>query len=203
VSRHGIGALVIDHTSQVAVNSILLMLKHKGAGPEDMLELRMMLECQAASFSAQRATDDDIASIAKFIDAMRIQPRSTAENVRLDCDFHLAVADASHNLVLVTLVNAVGDLLYDTISATHAVSTDIAVRVDAHSKVLDAIKRRDPEAAVAAMTEHLKKTEILMQLVGAQAPRGSGEEVTPSRPRFETLADSRRTRSDQETEIRP
>jgi DNA-binding FadR family transcriptional regulator len=66
-------------TSQVAVNSILLMLKHKGAGPEDMLELRMMLECQAASFSAQRATDDDIASIAGTIDAMRAQPRSRAE----------------------------------------------------------------------------------------------------------------------------
>jgi DNA-binding GntR family transcriptional regulator len=90
----------------------------------------------------------------------------------------------------------VGDLLHDTISATHAVSTDIAVRVDAHSKVLDGIKRRDPDAAVTAMADHLKQTEILMELAGAQTQRGSREEVKPSRPRYETLADSRRPRSD-------
>jgi len=134
---------------------------------------------------------------------MRTQPRSTAENVRLDGGFHLAVADASHNLVLVTLVNAIRDLLHDTISAIHAVGTDIAIRVDAHSTVLDSIKRRNPEAAVVAMAEHLKSTEILMQLAGRQAPWGLGEGVKLNQPHHETLADSRFTRSDQETEIRP
>ena len=177
LSRHGVGAMVIDQTSQVAASSILLMLKRKGVGPEDMLEVRLMLECHAASLSAQRATDDDVADIAASVEAMRAQPRPTADNVRLDFAFHLAIAQASHNLVLVTLVDAIRDLLYDTIAATHASNPIIGIRLDAHGAVLDAIRRRDAEGAARAMAEHLKMTEFLIQLTRARAPDDSGEEA--------------------------
>lgn len=202
VSRHGVGALVIDQTSQVAASSILLMLKRKGVGPEDMLEVRLMLECQAASLSARRATDADLISIADAIEAMRVQPRPTAENVRLDFEFHLAIARASHNLVLVTLVDAIRDLLYDTIAATHASNADIALRVDAHGAILDAIRRRDAEAAARAMAAHLKMTEFLIQLIRAGAPDDSGEEAEPIRTGQAPDGVSRHTRSDQRMEIR-
>lgn len=194
VSRHGVGALVIDQTSQVAASSILLMLKRKGVGPEDMLEVRLMLECQAASLSAQRATDDDVSSIVDSIDAMRAQPRPPTENVRLDFDFHMAVARASHNLVLVALVDAIRDLLYDTIAATHASNPDMVLRVDAHAAVLDAIRRHDASAAAEAMAAHLKMTEFLIQLLRAKAPGESEEEAEPVRLRPAPDSVSRHTR---------
>lgn len=181
VSRHGVGAMVVDQSSQVATSSILLMLKRKGVGLEDMLEVRRMLECQAASLSAERATSDDLTAIQASIDAMGAQPRPSAENVRLDFDFHLAIARASHNLVLVTLVDAIRDLLYDTIAATHASDPNIGLRVDAHGAILDAIRRRDAEAAARAMADHLKMAEFLIQLIRARAPDESVGEAEPVR----------------------
>jgi GntR family transcriptional repressor for pyruvate dehydrogenase complex len=181
VSRHGVGAIVIDRTSQVAAQSILLMLKHKGVGPSDMLEARLLLECHVAALAAERASDDDLALIASAIDAMRHQPRSAEDNVQLDFDFHLRVAEASHNLVLMTLVDAIRDLLFQTIAATHAIDPRIESRVEVHSQILRAIESRDPDGASAAMRKHLKMTEYLVELARSTAASELEKEDTRER----------------------
>ena len=137
VTRHGVGVQVTDRTRQVVTDSIELMLLRGGAGPRDMLEVRLMLECQGAALAADRATTADLA----------------------------AIAEASQNAVLVALVHALRGLLRDTIAATWRVNDGVEERRRDHARVLDAVTARDPAAAVAAMRTHLCRTERLIEVM--------------------------------------
>jgi GntR family transcriptional repressor for pyruvate dehydrogenase complex len=161
VTKHGVGVQVTDRTRQAVTDSIELMLLRQGAGPRDMLEVRLMLECQGASLAAQRATDDNIDAIARSIASMR-GAQTIAETVETDLDFHVRVAEGSQNEVLVALVHAMRGLLRDTIAATYAIDRSTEERIDAHGRVLTSIVARDAVAAETAMREHLCRTEMLL-----------------------------------------
>src|SRR3712207_1514985 len=95
VSRHGVGVQVADGTEQAVSDSISLLLQRRRVGPRDMIEVRLMLEGQAAALAAERGTDDAIAAIAAAIDAMRDASLTLPEQVQNDLAFHLRVAEAS------------------------------------------------------------------------------------------------------------
>ncbi|MDQ3475937.1 MAG: FadR family transcriptional regulator [Actinomycetota bacterium] len=181
VSKRGVGVQVTDRTHEVATDSIELMLQRDGGDIRDMLELRLILECQGALLAAQRATDDDIAAIAATIEAMGDGGLSIGDCIELDLDFHVRLAEASKNTLLVALVRALRRLMLDTIAATHEIDHRTMRRQHAHALVLDAIKARDPEAAYVAMEEMLRSTEELLGVEsprrGAPPKRRSGESV--------------------------
>ncbi len=162
VTKHGVGVQVTDRTRQVATDSIGLMLRRQGAKPRDMLEVRLVLEGQGAALAASRATEEDCRAIAAAIEAMRDQILTIDQNVEADLAFHLRVAEASQNDVLVTLIHALRGLLRDTIAATYAGDPRIEARLEEHTRVLDAVIARDPTAAEAAMRTHLRRTERLL-----------------------------------------
>lgn len=165
VTRQGVGAQVSDRTRQAVTDSIELMLLRGGANARDMLEVRLMLECQGASLAAQRATDDDLEKITAAIDAMADRHMAIEETVDADLHFHLRVAEASKNAVLVALVHAIRGLLRDTIAATWRINDRAEERVKDHADVLAAVAGRNPTAAEMAMRTHLCRTERLIEVL--------------------------------------
>lgn len=162
VSRHGVGVQVADGTEQAVSDSISLLLQRRRVGPRDMLEVRLTLECQAAALAAERGSAAAIAMIAAAIDAMRDPSLTISEQVRNDLDFHLRIAEASQNVVLVALVHAIRGLLLDTITATFETNPSITERIEFHASILEGIQAHDPVAAQAAMRTHLLMTEQLI-----------------------------------------
>lgn len=173
ISRHGVGVQVADGTEQAVSDSISLLLQRRRVGPRDMLEVRLTLECQAAALAAERGSEEAIAAIAAAIDAMRDESLTIQEQVQHDLAFHLRVAEASQNVVLVALVHAIRGLLLDTITATFEANPTISERIAAHAMILAGIRARDPEAAHAAMRAHLLLTEELIHRIATipHAPR--------------------------------
>lgn len=165
VTRHGVGVQVTDRTRQAVVDSIELMLLRGGAGPRDVLEVRLMLECQGAVLAAERATSQDLDGIAAAVAALREPHLSLAEIVGADLGFHLRVVEASKNAVLVALVHAIRGLLRDTIAATWRVNNRPEERIQDHALILAAVAARDPAAAEAAMRTHLRRTEPLIDVI--------------------------------------
>ncbi len=164
-TRHGVGVQVTDRTRQAVTDSIELMLLRGGASPRDMLEVRLLLECQGAVLAADRATNDDLAAIAETVAALADRRLGIAETVEADLRFHLCVAEASKNAVLVALVHALRGLLRDTIAATWRVNDGVEERHRDHARVLAAVTARDPAAAEAAMRTHLCRTERLIDVI--------------------------------------
>ncbi|CAA9575268.1 MAG: hypothetical protein AVDCRST_MAG19-3265 [uncultured Thermomicrobiales bacterium] len=175
LTKQGVGVQVTDRTRQAVTDSIELMLLRGGAAPRDVLEVRLMLECQGAALAAQRATDDDLAAIASAIADLRNRPQGVTETVDADLRFHLRVAEASKNAVLVALAHAIRGLLRDTIAATWRVDDRTEERLQDHADVLAAVSARDPVMADAAMRAHLCRTERLIEVLreGGAIPKTS------------------------------
>jgi GntR family transcriptional repressor for pyruvate dehydrogenase complex len=158
-TRHGVGIQVVDRTRQVATDSLRLMLSRSEVGPRDMLEVRFILECQGAALAAQRATAEDLERIGDAIAALKGPTMTVEANIQADLDFHLGVAQASQNALLIALTHTIRDLLRDTIAATFALDPLVERRRQDHGRVLEAIRLCDPHAAEEAMRAHLRTTE--------------------------------------------
>ena len=57
-TRHGVGVQVADETHRVVSESIGLLLRRRGVGPADILEVRLILDCQAAALAAPQGDRD-------------------------------------------------------------------------------------------------------------------------------------------------
>ena len=174
-TKHGIGVQVIDRTREVAADSIGLMLLRSGSGPRDLLEVRRMLECQGAALAARRATADDIHALSGAIDLMRNQTSTVSDYVEGDLNFHLRLAEASKNGVLVAVTRAIRSLLLSTIAATYSVDGRTERRLHDHTRVLEAVTAHDSMAAETAMQSHLQNTEDMLRQIGMLPPL-DGEE---------------------------
>ncbi|MDQ6700978.1 MAG: FCD domain-containing protein, partial [Acidobacteriota bacterium] len=156
VTRHGVGAVVTDRTRETLTASIELMLRRRGAAPRDVFEVRLMLECQAAALAAQRAQERHITAIRASIAKLADGAVPISEHVAADLAFHMAVAEASGNEVLVALVHAVRQQLLEHIAATFARDERVHVRIEAHTAILNGIETHDSVAAENAMRAHLE-----------------------------------------------
>jgi GntR family transcriptional repressor for pyruvate dehydrogenase complex len=144
---------------------------------DDYLEFRGMAESLAARLAAGRATDVDRANLTEVmarIDAAhgRIDASVVAD---ADADPHLAVYEASHNLVLPRIVRARSGMprtgvFYDSdrLCARPEVRE---ILLDPHRAIHAAILARDPEAAGAAAAAHLGYTERVLHEIRAAESR--------------------------------
>jgi len=124
----------------------------------ELVESRAIIETANAQMAAQRATDKDIARLEKCVEIMR---RNMAKDTSLndeDADFHLAVAEATHNKIQTHLMFSIYDLLKDKVDLCyHGGVKDI---LEQHCKIVEAIKNKDEVMARQGMEEHLAYVEL-------------------------------------------
>ena len=132
------------------------------------LEFRAAIEPRAAALAAERRTDaqlDAIESTVARYERVTFVEGSVGEH--LDFAFHLAVAEASGNTHFVTAIRAMafdidhGVNLLRYLARFHHLDRSRSVLAD-HARVSDAVRRREPAAAEAAMREHLDRARLRM-----------------------------------------
>jgi GntR family transcriptional repressor for pyruvate dehydrogenase complex len=77
--------------------------------------------------------------------------------VEADLDFHLAMAEATQNLIIPALLDTIIDLLREERKRTGLVNGGLKRGQYHHRKILEAVIRRDPKAARTAMQRHLQQ----------------------------------------------
>lgn len=134
----------------------------------ELLEAREIFETGIVELAAKRASDADIADIETAFEKWGKIDREADDPVSPDQAFHLSIAKATHNVVLVNLIELHMDLLKKTRSKT----VDIPGRKEEiykeHLDILQAIKARDPQRAKEALLYHLKQVK---QNIQGQASR--------------------------------
>ncbi len=164
--QHGIGILVTDQSQAAAVSSLSLLLQTRKTTLRDLVEVRLGLECLIAVLAARNATADEILAMERALAPMS-QPDSTvAAYTQADLEFHLRLSEASHNPVYVILLDAVRDLLLESIHATYRLDGHTERRLRDHTQILDGVRLHDPQAAQSAMRSHLQNTESLLRQLG-------------------------------------
>lgn len=135
-------------------------LRVREADPQEVLELyeaRVLLESAVARAAALRRTPGDLALLEGMLDADRTDTvTEPAERARRNAAFHEALWRAAGNRVLVDLLQRLGLHLLRHPETTLSWPGRWEQSLDEHARLLDALRRHDPDAAAAAATEHFE-----------------------------------------------
>ena len=153
-AKRGSGTFVREDYSSFIANQVKWLTLLSAQDIDQLIEVREALELQTAKLAAQRATDEEIEEIAvcrKWPELKKRDAESDAEN---DFKFHLAIAVASHNSLLVELILSLRNLLHDYVILANALAEDMSSTFQEHERVFQAIQSRKPDDAAAAMAEY-------------------------------------------------
>jgi DNA-binding FadR family transcriptional regulator len=122
-------------------------------------EARIAIETATACLAATRATTADRKEIESRLEEMKAQRRDVTRWTAADLGFHLAVARASHNPFLATLLAPLVKVIERGIIESFRSREAVLAGIRAHERLWEAISRRDAPAAEAAMRDHLLDSE--------------------------------------------
>jgi len=158
-SRQGAGTFLVDGPPALDSEPLRLLAQLHGFSYQHMFETRLILEVGAAGFAAERATGDDLATMAEEIAEMYATLKDPQQFLVHDVAFHRAVAAASGNPTLATLVEMVSAILYERRRETIARAHDFNEAVELHRRVYRAIRSRKPDEAREAMRDHIMRAQ--------------------------------------------
>jgi DNA-binding GntR family transcriptional regulator len=128
------------------------------AAVADAQFVREALECAAVRLAADRATIDDIAALNGIVRRQE-ELRDASEFARfyvLDDEFHAGLCECSGHGVAWSLAQRANGHLNRVRRLSLPQPRYVAEMVAEHQLVLDAVARRDPDAAEAALRHHLR-----------------------------------------------
>lgn len=156
-SRHGSGTYIPTGPPTLGSEPLRFLAALHGFTREEMFEARRILEVGAAGLAAERATPDQVATIAEEVASLFASMEDPQAFLVHDVKFHQAVAIASCNPIVTSLVGMVSEIYYAHRRETAAQASDRNLRdaAEMHRRIYQAIRARDPEGACLAMAEHL------------------------------------------------
>ena len=168
VTRPGGGTHVADVIGEVFAPPVMDLIAQDRKAAADYLEYRREVEGVAAEFAARRATREDRALLGAIMKRMEAAHASGGfdEEVAIDVEFHNAIGECAHNIVLLHTLRSCYRLLADGVFLSRALIYRAPGAQDAllgqHRAIHDAIVAGDPVAAREAAREHIDYVERAM-----------------------------------------
>ena len=156
-SRHGSGTYIPDGPPSLGPEPLSFLAALHGFTREQMYEARRILEVEAAGLAADRATPEQLASMADEVASLFATMQAPQRFRTHDIAFHRIVAAASANPILAALVEMLSTL-YDERrrrTAARAVGRDLRDAAEAHRGIYQGIRAHDADRARSAMNGHL------------------------------------------------
>ncbi len=155
--RSGSGVYVREHPGEDSLVGCL-----NEPGPFEILEARMLVEGEAVALAAQRISQQELHQVRSLLKQMKeLDGGDTEASERVDQQFHLLIAEASRNSALSTTIQWLWGLRNksETSAAFHAKLRERGSQpiVADHKAIFDALQKKDPEQARAAMHTHLRR----------------------------------------------
>ena len=172
-SRHGSGTYIPDGPPTLDSEPLSLLAALHGFTREEMYEARRLLEVAAAGMAAERATPEQLATLADEVANLFAALDDPLRFLVHDITFHRSVAAASGNPIIGALVEMVSALYYERRreTAKQASDRDLKEAAELHRRIYQAIRARDPEAARSAMNEHLIRASAYQAMEQGETKR--------------------------------
>lgn len=156
-SRHGSGTYIPEGPPSLVPEPLGFLAALHRFSRDEMYEARRVLEVGAAGLAAERATPEQLAALADAVASLFALMDEPQAFLIHDVDFHRAVAASSGNPILAALIEMVSNLYYEhrRRTAERAANRDLRAAAEAHRRIYQAIRARNPEAARTAMHDHL------------------------------------------------
>ena len=172
-TQHGRGTFPRELTVDRLVAPLASMMAFQSDLQDELLDVRRMFEPAVARAAAQRATEKDFADLQRILDAQRRKLKKGQSAIVEDTAFHAALARSTRNRVVVSLMATLNDLLVESRTLSLKQKGRPAMSIEGHETVVAALRRRDPDAAARAMSNHIDQIADLQLHAG----KPSGEPV--------------------------
>ena len=142
-----------------------------GSLAQDIVDMRKMLEVEAAGLAARRATEEDRSSLRELLGAMIENTHNSPAYVPLEDGFHGCVWRAANNVLLLHLLNTLDKVF---ICAKEFIfDDDLPDRDREHCALSEAIERHDSAAARDAMGRDIARFDEELRLVLEGGPKSA------------------------------
>ena len=165
ISRHGGGTFVADTLGSSFRDPLLALLEKHPEAQRDLMEFRHTLEGSCAYYAALRATEPDRERLTAAFDRLaecyaREGKAVRAEEGAADAHFHLAIAEASHNVVLLHTIRSLFELLKRNVATNiggmYPQGSDVrGMLMQQHGDLYRAIMERRADDARRLASDHL------------------------------------------------
>lgn len=159
--RQGQGTFVNSPADNAQKNPLAAVIDGHDVSLQELLEVRLGLECNAVAMAARRATEEDISELEKSLEKMVAEIEKGEEELGSDADlsFHMAIAYATKNTVQIHIMRSFYDLLFfgikQNLQHLYTEPGNLDRVIEQHKAIVDAIRRRDPDDAYEAMRKHI------------------------------------------------
>lgn len=125
----------------------------------DLLEVRMGLECVAASLAAKRADAADVSSMEQSMGEMEKEVQADRLGTQADTSFHMAIAYATKNPLHIHVMKNFYDYLFlgirESLQSLYENPENIQSILNQHRAIMDSIINRDQDTAYREMQKHI------------------------------------------------
>jgi GntR family transcriptional regulator, transcriptional repressor for pyruvate dehydrogenase complex len=167
-SRPNAGIFVADVLGSAFSPALVQLFATHDDAVFDYLDFRRDMEGLAAERAARLASDTDLKVVNTIFQKMEAahQKRDPSDEAALDAQFHMAIIEASHNIVMLHMMRSMFDLLREGVFYNRQVMfkqrTTREALLDQHRAINTALQARDPQAARAAVQAHLDYVEVAL-----------------------------------------
>lgn len=164
--RQGEGTYITQFDASkfsMPVEAALLM---KREDIKELSEVRKILEVGAAGSAAVNYLTQDLQAVENALEMMEEAECHGELGEKADLEFHLAIANATHNRMLINLMSSVSDLIVESMRETRYLllysENRMTSLLEEHQLIYRAIKERNPEKAQSYMLNHLIGVEKVL-----------------------------------------
>ena len=157
-SYSGRGTFITNGTSHAIRQSLDLIMKiGQAEGSAHLAEVRDILEPEIAALAALRAEDQHLETLREAVNVMDASKHDADAFIEADLDFHLALAEAAANPLILSLIDSIVGLLREQRMRIFQTDGGPERGQYHHRRILKAVENRDAEKARQCMRAHLKQ----------------------------------------------
>ncbi len=159
VEKRNGGTYVVDSMDECFVHPLSIMVQLNMTNISEVVQVRKLLEVEAAGLAAKNATEEQIREIDNILWLMQKPDITTEEYIEQDIRFHLELARAAGNTVLYQFINDVNVVVskfYPRICTLDVIHNH---GIPTQKKIVQALKERDVAGCIRYMEDHLDETK--------------------------------------------
>ncbi len=153
-------------TSEPLLNYFQRVMQVDNRAAWEFAEIRVALELQGVSLAIQRGTNEELQSLSGVVREMRENLHDAEAFADLDVKFHLLIAHATHNTMMVHLLESLRGAIRESIrKGLHKRLTPAQMEgvQGFHERLVETLIERDVEGATAAMHAHFDEVAMFLE----------------------------------------
>lgn len=172
--------IYLRHIERESSFEAMVMLTDMGAIPTpaevaETMEVRVHLETLSVQLACERRTDEDLARLAAILQRTDDVLAERGNIAKVDTEFHVALVDATHNSVLVRLLNAFYCLTARRRERLFSEHTQGVTSAREHARLVQHIRARDTRKAQALIRKHMERARNYWSNILADPPTSASQ----------------------------